>query len=63
VGLDLPELLWLNQKIKMNLLPKINNWILVLSLLLFSFLGYRAIETGKCIEADFKSIKVGVCSD
>ena len=38
-----------------------NVWIIALALCFLTLLAYRAIETGNCVEADFKSFKAGAC--
>ena len=40
-----------------------NLWIVALALCLLSALSYKAMEAEKCIEADFRSFKVGDCVD
>ncbi|MEM6614108.1 MAG: hypothetical protein AAF652_18030 [Cyanobacteria bacterium P01_C01_bin.72] len=47
----------------MKLFLKSNTWIIALAICLTAFLGYRAIETGNCVEADFKSFRAGSCRD
>ena len=38
-----------------------NIWIIALSLVLLTFLGYQAIEKESCIEASYKIIRIGFC--
>ena len=45
---------------------KFNNWIIALTLCLIAFLGYRAIETGSCVEVNLESLVrvfVGACRE
>ena len=45
---------------------KFNNWNIALTLCLIAFLGYRAIETGRCVEFNLESlvrVLVGACRE
>ena len=45
-----------------NIIDK-NIWIIAFALALLTLLAYKAIETGNCVETDFKSFKAGACVD
>ena len=41
----------------------VNSWIIALAICSIAFLGYKAIETGNCVEADLKSFRAGACRE